>query len=267
MSLRTDIHAALDELVPVSDGAEQRLVVAPPHHAEQGARPTPWRLYLRTPLALVAVLVLIALIAVTMVGGRLLRDRESQLQTIPGGHVNPQQVHPLEGRALTQPLVSAGDPCTGGPWNSSTGWWGRGPVYLFSLSSSGYSVPQRGAWGLYFLFHVKTPAGMKGPLLIRARDLVSGQPLVFVGRHAYGPVVGADVVAGTPVRQQTELVVETDASPPPAAGGYVDWGFTVGVHEGQVTPSPQGLVPAVTFRCTGWQFDAAGLSNTVVVPI
>ena len=267
MSLRTDIHAALDELAPVSAGAEQRLIAAPPRHSDHRARPTRWRSYVKTPLALVAVFVLIALIAGMLVGGRLLRDWEAQSQTIPGGHVNQQDVRPLEGRTLTLPLVSASDPCAGGPWDATTGWWGRGPVYLYSLFGSGYSVPQRGAWGNYFLFHVKTPAGMKGPLLIRARDLVSGQALVFVGRYAYGPAVGADVVAGTPVQQHSELAIQTDASPPPANHGYVDWGFTVGVHVDQAAPTPLGLVPPISFTCTGWQFDAAGFSNTVEVPI
>ena len=268
MTLRADIHDAFDELGPSTPGLTERViqsgVAGPVRHSG-----TAWVRRFRAPLSLVAVLVLIALVVGAFVGGRLIHDWNSYLnRSIPGGQIDPQVLRTLESRPLVQPLIHANDPCPGGPWNPSTGWWGAGPVFVSSPIASGYGPVANSAWGIYAVFHAQTPTGMTGPVLIRARDLVSGAPLVFVGRYASGAVIAIDRLHGQDIRQQPEVAIDTTHPATAPSAGFVDWAFTIGVHEDFPTPRPGTLTTLPLIRCTGWQIDAPNFTAEVFeVPI
>jgi hypothetical protein len=264
VSLRNDVHVAIDELAPSTSGLSERVI----RTMLDETRVRRSRRFVRRfqmPISLVAVVVLIALVLGALVGGRLIADWQSFVRhQVPV--VDPTLLHQLESRSLSQPLIKADDPCPGGPWNPDTEWWGGGPVYVHSLISSGYASVGRSGWGVYAIFHAETGQGATGPVLIRGRDLVSGDRIVFVGQYAAGQLVGVDTLAGTSMRQYSELLLDTSHPAAVASAGFVEWNFTVGVKV-HIPPTPGTLMTLPPTRCTGWQIDGPDFSETFEVPI
>ena len=101
-------------------------------------------------------------------------------------------------------------------------------------------------------------------MLVRARDLNTGEPLVFVGQYAAGPVGGADKLGGQEVEQRLELALDASHPQGAASGGFNAWSFTAGLkadtshHGGALTVGPP--------ICTGWQIDGEGFTETFEVP-
>ncbi len=231
MSLRSELHAAYDELGPEDAGLKERVVTAV---GRDGPRRAAWSLRMRAPLSLVAVFVVIALIAGALVGGRLIADwRSFSAPRVPAAPMTPLQK--LEARPLHQPTVRSATECPHGPYGSS-GDAGVGPLHM---SGSAVEIPT--SWGSYFHVFLFADGPVTGPILVRAKDLVDHQRLVFVGPYAAGPAVGTDVLAGQVVQQQLEVVIDHVA--PPYA-----WQFEVG--------DPNGGA------CTGWQIDGPGFTET-----
>lgn len=263
MSLRTDLHSAFDELAPSTVGLRERVA-----QTAMQERTTHHRrrllVWFRAPLSLVAVFVLIALVVGILMGGKLASDWHSfSLRSVPGG-IDTTQLNQLEERLFQMALIKPGDACPGGPWDPATGWWGTGPAHIYSWTSSGFVPGTVTQWGVYGGFHAAIPPSIKGPVLVRARDLRTGAALVFVGQYAVGPVGGADQMDGQKVEQRLELVLDASHPQVAASGGYYAWSFTAGFKAD--TSHRGGSLQAGPTTCTGWQIDGEGFTETFQVP-
>jgi hypothetical protein len=263
VSLRSELHSAFDELAPSTIGLRERVVQTVVHDRTTGRR-RQWLVWVRAPLSLVAVFVLISLVVGALMGGRLASDWQNfSKRSVPGG-IDTTQLQRLEARPFQIPLLEPDASCPGGPWDPATGWWGTGPVHVYSWTSSGFVPPTITQWGVYGSFHAETDRSIKGPVLMRARNLNTGDLLVFVGQYAAGPVGGADKLGGQEVEQRLELALDASHPQGAASGGFYPWGFTAGMkadtsHYG----GPLTVGPAI---CTGWQIDGEGFTETFEVP-
>ena len=202
-----------------------------------GGRPARqrWSLRLRAPLSFVAVLLVIAVVAGSLMGGRLLADWK-RLTTPPAPAAPQTPLQKLEARPLQFQHVAPNGHCPQGPWDAN-GYGGLGPVHF-----SGSSVEAKTGWGYYYFDSLFADHPVAGPILVRARDVVTDLPIVFVSENAAGPVIGTDVLDGELVAQHLELVI-VNPGPPYA------WLFTAGVQHGR--------------RCEGWRIDAPGFTEIV----
>jgi hypothetical protein len=262
VSLRTELHSAFDELAPSTVGLRERIVQTVVHARTTGRRQR--LVWVRAPLSLVAVLVLISLVVGILVGGRLMNDWQNfNKRSVPGG-IDTTQLSRLEARPFQMPLIKFGAACPGGPWDPATGWWGTGLVHVYSWNSSGFVPSTITQWGVYGSFHAEIDRSIKGPVLVRARDLNTGDLLVFVGQYAAGPVGGTDKLGGQDVEQRLELALDASHPQGAASGGFYASSFTAGFktntshHGGPLTVGPP--------ICTGWQIDGEGFTETFEVP-
>jgi hypothetical protein len=265
VSLRKDVHVAIDELAPSTSGMSDRVINEMLGEVRRRRRLRVKRLF-DVPLSLVAMVLILSTVIGVLAGGKLMSDWEAFVRGRSPAGVDVKVLQSLEARPFRQPLVNAGDQCSGGPWDPATGWWGGGPVYVHSLISSGYASVGYSGWGIYATFHAETEQGATGPVLIRGRDLVTGDRLVFVGRFAAGQLVGVDTLAGTSFRQYSELLLDADHPTAAPSAGFVQWNFTVGVKV-HIPPTPGNLVTLPPTTCTGWQIDGPAFSEIFEVPI
>jgi hypothetical protein len=211
---------------------------------------------LRAPLSLVAVLVLIAMVVGVLTGGRLLQDWNAFHNGSPAGDAYRSALADLEARQLNLPALQSSDPCPDGP--EANGLYGAGPV----LGVPGWPQPTTPTelagtastlWGTYWYQTYITPTGLTGPVLARAKDLRTNQPVTFIGNYATGPVVGTDKVDGRLVQQHLEVVL--DMRHPPsieASANQFEWPVIVGLRNGRSD-------------CIGWQIDGPTFSENWVV--
>ncbi|HEV2218324.1 MAG TPA: hypothetical protein VGV88_12220 [Candidatus Dormibacteraeota bacterium] len=257
MSLRAEIHNAFDELEPSMFGLPERVIDAvvvdrrAPHGRREGMVSR-----LKTPLSLVAVMVLIALVVGALIGGRLVQDWNASHSTPAGGLTVAQQTAVLEARPWQQALLQPGATCSNGPLDS-VGNHGSGPFHGQTYLAEG---PDETAWGAYVHFVGATDAGTTGLLLIRARDLNTGTPLVFLGAYSSGPVVGTDTIGGVVSLQRPEVVLDMSHKPTgvgaTGANGQTYWRYTAGAPHAILVSST--LWPA----CVGWQIDGMSFTET-----
>jgi hypothetical protein len=204
---------------------------------------------LKAPLSLVAVMLLIALVVGALIGGKLVHDWNASHSIPAGGLTKAQQVADLEARPFSWPLLPAGTTCPDGP-KSPQGVYGSGPFHGVPALTQGSSQTP---WGSYFDLVGSTDSTATGLILIRARDLSTGQSMVFVGPYATGPVVGTDELHGQSVQQRRELLLDMAHRPSgpgaSAPNGGTYWSFTVGAAK--AWPS-----------CVEWQVDGAGFTET-----
>jgi len=231
VSLRSEIHEAFDELGPRNVGLEERVLatVAVERRAKLG-----WTPRLRAPLSLVAVVLVIAVVAGALMGGRLLADWK-RFTAPPAPAVPQTPLQRLEARPLHLPKAQSVAECPAGPFDKN-GSPGVGPVHM-----AGSAVSPETAWGAYFENLLYADGPIQGPILVRGGDLINSQRIVFVGPNSYGPIVGTDEINGNVVEQHLELVIQ-DPAPP------YSWVFTSGWPKG--TP-----------ECVGWQVDGPGFTE------
>jgi hypothetical protein len=255
VSLRTDIHSAFDEVTPSTFGMTERVMESATPNPKR-ARPQPGFGSFRGPVSLVAVFLLVALVAVALVGGRVLQDWNGFIhpQAPAGGH--DPVVAQLEARHDRLPVLKAGASCPDGP--EANNLYGAGPVY----GAPGWPQPTTASqlagnfstsWGLYFYNTFITVAGLNGPVLVRGRDLRTNRPIIFVGSYATGPVVGTDTIDGGLVSQHLYLAL--DLMHPPSGSSavqQVEWPVIFGIDKGWSD-------------CVGLQFDGPGFTETWVV--
>jgi hypothetical protein len=255
MSLRTDIHRAFDEVAPSALGLPERVL----RSAIEGRPLRParvrWAPRLRGAMSLVA-LVLLAVTAVgILAGGRLYRDWSSFHNRQSSGLAS------LEARPLRLPALSPGQECPVGP-NTSIGVGsgeasGNGPVFGGPIL-----LDSKTAWGTYGYQWLLVQRGTTGLVLVRGKDLVTGEVLVFVGTFATGAVTGEDRDKdGFVVKQHHEGLLDAshppeDSNPPEVYFGgsesYSAWQITVGL-------------PTGSSGCVALQLDGAGFSEVFVV--
>lgn len=198
-------------------------------------------LRMRVPLSLVAVFVLIALVVGVLIGGRLIQDWNSFHNGAPAGDSYQSEVAQLEAAPWRIPVIHSHVECTNGPTNSA-GSFGSGPVYGDGGATS------KSNWGEYYHNLAYAETKIAGPILVRARDLFTDQPVVFVGRYAAGPVVGSDTVDGRTYQQHVELLLDASHNSKVPAVHKFNWDFIAGV-------------PTNWSGSTGWQIDGIGFSE------
>jgi hypothetical protein len=244
VSLRTQIHSAFDEVAPPTFGLPERVVQTVLAESPSRRRRERLMLRLRLPLSLVAVFVAIALVVGILIGGRLFQDWNSFHNPAPAGGGGQTELFQLESRPLVLPTPASHTYCQPGPYNSA-GSYGKGPVYGDGGGTSTTS------WGVYFHNLAYAETDIKGPILVRANDLFTHQPVVFVGQYAAGPVVGHDTVDGVAVEQHTELVFDTSQASTSPSKHKFGWPFIAGV-------------PDSWSGSTGWQIDGVGFTEVFV---
>jgi hypothetical protein len=243
VSLRTQIHSAFDEIAPPTFGLPERVVQTVLTESHSSRRRERMILRLRVPLSLVAVFVLIALVVGVLIGGRLIQDWNSFHNGAPAGG-GKSELAQLEDRPLNLPTPASHLDCKPGPFNSA-GSYGSGPVYG---DGGGTSTSN---WGVYFHNEAHAETRIAGPILVRARDLFTKQPVIFVGQYAAGPVVGSDMVDGQSYEQHLELLLDASSSSKQNKTHKFDWPFIAGV-------------PNAWSGSTGWQIDGVGFSEVFV---
>ena len=204
---------------------------------------------MRAPLSLVAVLLVIAVIAAVLVGGRLFQDFSSLHRSTPAA--TPPTATPatatlaeLEARPITLPVIGATDACPQHWGTNSLGYqYGDGPIYANGSNGTNTNA------GSYFYIAYYAEPNLHGQVLIRGRDLRNANiPVVFVGSYATGPVAGNNPF-GTG-SQYKEAVL--DASNPP--GRTINKFGVWTVH--------QGLSKAASL-CFGFQIDGTGFTEFI----
>ena len=243
MSLRTDVHAAFDELAPSMLGLSERVVQAA-WIESPGRRRERLKSRLRVPVSLVAVFLLIVMAAGILFGGRLVHDWNSFAPAV----TQPGELEQLEARPLQLPSVQGADPC---PTTTGTAMYlyGSGPAYGGAPLATYYSY--RTGWGDYWKMELLMDADVKGLVLVRARDLRTHQPVIFVGKYSGGREVGTDTVNGVVLSQHLELVLDTSRPELDEAGLQLMWNFVGGLANGYSA-------------CTLWQIDGRGFTETYV---
>jgi hypothetical protein len=267
VNLRSQIHAAIDEVAPPAPAlALDAISYALSEGKTREARPS-GRHHLVAPSvrrfgSLVAAALVIVLMVVLVVGGRVLKDRDLFVQQ--PYQIDQAQLAKLRARTLQLPLVQVGAECPSGPYTSlpqtaggAPGAYGVGPVFA---EGSGQRVVS--SWGTYFLMTYWTKPPFSGLALIRGQDLRTHQPVVFAKTILSakepavptGDVVGTDVLYDQSIDQHLELAI--DASHPGSNASYPNfwpaWGALVGFGNG-------------SSGCIGFQVDTAKASEIYVV--
>lgn len=252
-NLRRDIHSAFEVIEPPLGGMPERVVqtVLADMRRQRKERMT---YPLRISLALVAAVLLVAVGAAAVMTWNSLHGQVS-----PAGDTYGSQIALLEARPLHLPVFSAQSKCTAAPSNAD-GSFGAGPL-LGESFGAGPLVSSRSSywttsWGYYYDDILFADKRITGPVLVRARDLFTSAPVVFVGQFASGPVVGTDVIDGPPVTQRAELLLDANHSKASIdAHGtrhpFV-WNFTAAIAKSSSGSS-------------GWQIDGTDFSEVFAI--
>jgi hypothetical protein len=260
VTLRADIHSAMDQAVPatpwlagdIGDSIRDTNAWRKERGRSMGTRLPGFR----GLGAMAAVMIVILLVAGTLLGGQLMRDwRSFGSHSTPAQGVDPAQLSALRSRPVQLPTIPAAQRCAGTPL-STIGYLGvkrdvlgSGPAYFVNSFSS-----ETTAWGTYWDDALLTKMSLQGPILIRGQNLVTHEPIVFIGRYATGQVLGGEVLDGARVDWHAELVL--DASHPPSErsddGSMAAWVF----RDGDRTSGPY---------CIGWQIDGPTFSETIIL--
>jgi hypothetical protein len=256
MSLRSQIHHAIDDVAPSAPMLERRVrdfvLSDEPDRKHLIPRPQPrWV----APLGLIAAALVLALVAGLFIGGRFWRTQNAAPAT-----VNQSELKSLEGRPLKYPSVGAGAPCPTTPptLNQNIGIVvGAGPVYLISGD-----VSEQGDWGYWVnLRFAYYPIDSPGPVLIRARDLQGDMqvafatyPLAPTAINAAGPVLGTTDVVNHRVQLREEAVFPDPwhAKPIDKKGDLPNLYVLFGMQRG-------------SSGCIGFQIDGPNFTENFVV--
>lgn len=252
MSLRTQIHHAIDDVAPPAPTLERRVrafvLSDEPDRKHLVPRRQPrWV----APLGLIAAALVLALVAGLFVAGRIWRN-----ENLPPQTVSQPELKSLEGRPLHVPPVAVGAECPSTPvtLNQQFGLViGEGPVFLGD--SEIYEV---GDWGYWVGLGFVSADANQGLVLIRARDLKADAvvafaqyPLAPTAVTAIGSVLGTAHVVNHKVTLRSEAVFKDPAR---ASPGYPELFVLFGMHTG-------------SSGCIGFQVDGPDFTeNFVIVP-
>ena len=237
-SLRREIHSAFEVITPPLGGMPERVVQSVLAEKNGRLRKERMALRLRVSLALVAAVLIAAVGVAAVMEWNVLHNNVS-----PAG-VGLTSVQLLEARPITLPTVQSAGQCPESATATSPRYpYGTGPVYADGGPETGTD------WGHYWDVIWYAAPNLKGPVLIRGRDLITtDRRVVFVGPFAAGPVIGTEPNMG---EQHTELVL--DAGKPPThdtSNRYSAWHIRQGMSNGWV-------------GCVGFQIDGPGFSETI----
>jgi hypothetical protein len=272
VSLRTDVHAAFDELAPSTFGLPERVIQTALSEAPRRRRETRLVFRLRAPMALVAALALIALAVGALLGGSLLRDWQNWSTAHPK-EINQVEVQKLELRpVLPLPVVQPGGTCPVSAFTDVSShspeaiMFGDGPAYGARL---GYSAV-RTDWGTWSYWHLLVdPAQVKGLILIRGKDLETGAPVAFASTPLEqvteagtgiptGQKTGTDTISG--VMEPTYVEEVLDMSRPFVGTKKGDWPIFT-----SLAGYPKGASSCFGFQLDGTRADGSGFTELVIV--
>lgn len=204
MSLRSEIRAAVDEVVqpaPELEWRVQRLVLEERNGRSRSPR-RGWVMPVRGIISAAAAILILALVTTLLVGGRLWAMQNSTAKGQP--RIDQAVLKSLEERPVQLPMLATGAACPEGPISSAAEGrggppltYGGGPVYA-DRAGGGHSYTSWGTWigqGYYI-----DPA-YKGPVLIRARDLRSGAVVAFKPGNPTSAVFDPSTPAGQVIGQ------------------------------------------------------------------
>jgi hypothetical protein len=255
MSLRSQIHHAIDDVAPPAPTLERRVraFVLSDDRDRTHLTPRPQPRWV-APLGLIAAALVLALVAGLFIGGRFWRS-----QNAPPSTVGQNELKSLESRPLNFPNVGSGVPCPGTPehLNQYLGMvYGDGPVFIVNIQLYGSS--DWGGWaGLHFAYHATKP----GLVLIRARDLESSAEFAFAnyplsptGITAVGPVLGQAHVLDHDLRLRSEAVF------------HDPWSTAPMDKQGDLPPLiALGGLQRGGSGCIGLQFDGPTFTENIVL--
>ena len=264
MSLRTQIHHAIDDVAPPALTLERDITnfVLADDDARQpprSRRRSPWTTRFRGSLTLVAAGLVLALVGGLFVAGRLWRT-ENQ----PPPAISQAELKSLESRPLNYPTVAPGAPC---PTTPKT----LGPIGLV-IADPGDPVGiydteifQSTSWGEWIeiavAYSVSYAAAHPGLVLMRARDLQGNAEVVFAtyplaptGISAVGPIVGEEHALDHTLKLRTEAA-------------FRDWKHTQPIDKQGHLPELLVLVglQSGSSGCVGFQLDRPGGTEHLVV--
>jgi hypothetical protein len=265
MSLRAEIHAAIDEVSPPAPLLASRVGTSLIAHdrVSQNRRRLAWTRPLRGMVGVLAAALVILIFAGLVLGGRLWRDWNGS----PAGpiQISHAQLKALEARPLILPLLDTGVTCPVGPLLQTpresglgplTYGDGRGPLY-----AEGTGDRFATSWGTYILTGYVVEPPFRGLMLIRARDLQTNQVVAFAHNPLLndyypamptGDMVGSDIVLERPVQLYTELAVQTE-NMYRAPGNW--WPLAVTLQ----------AFPKGSSGCIGFQVDGPSFTERFVV--
>jgi hypothetical protein len=261
VTLRSEIHAVIDDVAVANpiNRAQVLAVAAAERKAERGrgARSSTGRirgffsLGLRRSAPIAFALIVLLLLGTVLVGGRLLRERESR-GSQPAG-IDQHVLDVLRARPVVLPFSETSGQCPGGFTGTiihdggTDSWLGTGPVYLNGGTAyvSGVipveSMVTTGS-GRYFAATLIVNPSVSGPVLVRGLDTISRAPLVFAGAYGAGASVGTDDLAGHAVQLFGQMAFDASVSAPQrVAGSTYDpegtagwgvWPFHLGARAG-----------------------------------
>jgi hypothetical protein len=256
MTLRTEIHEAIDEVTPPAPRlaweAEALIDARTQQRHAAGLGPR-WARPLRGSLGLVAVALLLVILAGVFVGGRYWRD----LHAVPQP-VHQQSLTDLEKKPVLFVNLEPGAACPASPivvYPRGGLAIGGGPVYFIDRNPG--STTRWGSWQqLRFVYWATGP----GVVLIRGWDLGSNRAVAFAQDPlgpsritAAGRVVGTDQIVDKPVQVRTEAYFRDPGASPPKIPALYPL-ETVMVGE-----------PAGASGCVGLQFDGPNFTENFVI--
>jgi hypothetical protein len=253
MSLRSQIHQAVDEVAPPAPVLERRVkafvLSDEPDRKHLIPRPQPrWV----APLGLIAAVLVLALVAGLFIGGRFWRTENAAPANIKQNELNG-----LESKPLNYPAVAPGAACptTAPTLNQDFGVMiGPGPIYIADSE-----VYEQGDWGYWVELAFASADTSKDLVLIRARDLKSGAEVAFAGYPlaptgitTAGPILGTARVVNHQVKLRTEAVFHNPAHRPVPGGGYTELLVLFGMQTG-------------SSGCIGFQIDGPNFTENFVI--
>ena len=204
----------------------------------------------RIPYALAAAALIVAVIGAGVLTLNSLRS------AAPAAHVGSTSLQQFESRPLNLPVLKSGDPCpvtaaSQEIWGGDSGIYGTPPV---GVGWAGFGWPD--TWGKYWDMFAITAPSVNGALLIRGRDLRTGQDLIFVGKWAAGTVVATDPQWDPPnMPLRPELFLDPrQPTHELTQAGLAKWSFVAGVGQGGS-------------GCIGLQVDGSGPTRTIVAAL
>jgi hypothetical protein len=260
VTLRNDIHSAIDEIAPPAPALAGRIAYVASDvrrqigHARLAGRGR-WVAGLGRSGSLVAALLVVLLMASLVGGVRAWRDRSILNEGPTAPSIDPVALAQLEAKPLRLTSLPLGADCQAGP--SSVVDAGQGPVTVLGVDPA-YAVGSwHGAtattWGTYSDWLIATLPNLTGLVLVRGRDLEVNLPVVFVGPHSAGSTVGSDTIAGKTVPQRSEAVFDAGRHDP-AVSGTSKWGMW---------PMSPGVDKSES-GCIAFQIDGPSFSEVVI---
>jgi hypothetical protein len=222
---------------------------------------------LRAPLALVAALLIVVLMAGLVLGGRIWRDMHSS--PTPVHRISQTELRKLEAMPLLRLVAMPADgQCPAGPFSPNPWgalWFGSGSNHASVWATGTY----HSAWGVWTETALFVAPDASGLFLVRGRDLKTTEPVEFVVEarlsasdmlhsgttHALpaGKAGARDVVNGLTVNPHQEIVMDASA-PTDTTGGPKPPGWDVFVG------NPNGASGCVQF-----QIDHGDSTETFVI--